>query len=57
MENKNEENKNKIRPGDVMCIMDEMERSGTNKILYRCCFNCTLSKLIVDNGLEVYGEG
>ena len=52
MESKSEENKNKIRPGDFTCIMDEMERSGTNKILYRYCFNCTLSKLIVDNGLE-----
>ena len=34
--------------------MDEIGRDGENKIqiLYRCCSNYTLSKLIVDNGFE-----
>ena len=32
--------------------MDEIERDGRNKTLYRCRFNYTLSKLIVDNGLD-----
>ena len=29
-----------------------MERDGRNKALYRCRFNYSLPKLIVDNGLE-----
>ena len=32
--------------------MDNMERDGRNKTLYKCHFNDALSKLIVDNGLE-----
>ena len=34
--------------------MDKMDRDGGNKtrILYRCCSNYALSKLIVDNGVE-----
>ena len=40
--------------GDLNCTMDKIDRDGENKtqILYRCCCNYTLSKLIVDNGLE-----
>ena len=34
--------------------MDKIDRDGENKTgrLYRCCSKYTLSKLIVDNGLE-----
>ena len=54
MENKNEGNENKIIFGDFNCSMDKMDRDGENKTqrLYRCCSNCSLSKLIVDNGLQ-----
>ena len=54
MQNKNEGNENKIMLGDLNCTMDKIDRDGENKtqILYRCCCNYTLSKLIVDNGLE-----
>ena len=54
MQNKNEGNENKIILGDLNCTMDKIDRDGENKtqILYRCCCNYTLSKLIVDNGLE-----
>ena len=40
--------------GDFNCTMDKMDMYGGNKtqILYRCCSNYSLSKLIVDNGLE-----
>ena len=54
MENKNEENEIKIILGDFNCIMDKMDRYGGNKThtLYGRCSNYSLSKLIVDNGLE-----
>ena len=52
MENKNEENKNKIILGDFNCTMEKMERDDRNKTLYKCHFNCFLSKLIVNNGLK-----
>ena len=52
MENKNEGNDNKIILGDFNSTMDKMERDCSNKTLYRCCFNYTLSKHILDNGLE-----
>ena len=44
----------KIMLGDLNCPMDKTDRDGENKvqILYRCCSNYALSKLIVDNGLE-----
>ena len=53
MQNKNEGNENKIMLGDLNCTMDKIDRDGENKtkILYRCCFNYVLSKLILDNGL------
>ena len=53
MENKNEGKKSKIILGDFNCSMDKMERDGRDKILFKCYFNYALSKLIVDNGLEV----
>ena len=51
---KNEGNENEMILGDFNCTMDKMDRVFENKtqILYRCCFNYTLSKLIVNNGLE-----
>ena len=54
MHNKNEGNENKIMLGYFNCTMDKTDRDGENKtqILYRCCSNYALSKLIVDNGLE-----
>ena len=54
MENKNKRNKSKIKPGDINCIMDKMDRDGGNKAqrIYRCHSNYALSKLIVDNGLK-----
>ena len=48
----NNGNENKIILGDFHCTMDKMERDGRNKTLCKCHFNYTLSKLIVDNGLE-----
>ena len=49
MENKNEENENRIILGDLNCTMDKADRDGENKTqrLYRCCSNYTLSKLRV----------
>ena len=40
--------------GDFNCTMDKMDKHGENKtqILYRCCSNYALSKLIVGNRLE-----
>ena len=54
MQNKIEGNRNKIMLGDLNCTMDKIDRDGENKtqILYRCCSNYALSKLILDNGLE-----
>ena len=54
MENKNDGNKTKIILGDFDLTTDKMDRNGVNKTqrLYRCCSNCALSNLIVDNGLE-----
>ena len=54
MQNKNEGNKNKRMLGDLNCTMDRIDRDGEKKtqILYRCCSNYALSKLIVDNELE-----
>ena len=56
MENKNEEDENKIILGDFNCTMDKMDRYGGNKTqrIYRSCSNYAL---IVDNGLRIYGEG
>ena len=55
MENKNEENENKIILGDFNCSMDKMNRYGGKKTqrLYRCCSNYAL---IVGSGLRIYGE-
>ena len=52
---KNEGNGNKIIPRNFNCAMDKMGKDGENKTqrLYRCCSNYALSKLIVDNELEV----
>ena len=54
MQNKNEGNENKIMLKVLNCTIGKIDRAGENKIqrLYRCCSNYTLSKLIVDNGLE-----
>ena len=54
MQNKNEGSENKIILGNLNCTMDKIDRNGENKtqILYRCCSNYALSKLMVDNGLE-----
>ena len=54
MQNKNEGNENKIMLGDLNCTMDKINRDCENKTqrLYRGCSSYTLSKLIVDNGLE-----
>ena len=54
MQNKNEGNENKIMLGDLNCTMDKIGRDGENKKqrLYGCCSNYSLSKLIVDNGIE-----
>ena len=54
MQNKNEENENKLMLGVLNCTMDKIERDGENKTqrLYMCCSNYALSKLIVDNELE-----
>ena len=54
MQNKNEGNENKIMLGDLNCTMDKIGRDGENKTqrLYGCCSNYSLSKLIVDNGIE-----
>ena len=40
--------------GVLNCTMDKIDRDGENKTqaLYRCCSDYSLSKLIVDNGLE-----
>ena len=48
MENKSERNENKIN-----CLMSKIDRDdrNTTQRLYRCGFNYTLSKLIVNNGL------
>ena len=54
MQNKNEENENKIMLGGLNCTMDKIDRDSENKTqrLYRCFSSYVLSKLIVDNGLE-----
>ena len=54
MLNKNEGNEHKTMLGHLNCAIDEIDPDGKNKTqrLYRCCSNYTLSKLIVDNGLE-----
>ena len=54
MQNKNEGNENKIIFGDLNCTMDKINRDVENKTqrLYRCCCNCALSKIIMDNKLE-----
>ena len=52
MENKNEGNENKLILGDLNYTMNKTEKDGRNKTLYRCRFNYTLPKLIVDYGLE-----
>ena len=59
MENANKENKNKIILGDFDCIMDKTDSYGGNKTqrIHTCCFNFTLSKLIIlDNGSRIYEE-
>ena len=50
MQNKNEENENKIMLGDLNCTMDKIERDGENK--KQRLSNYALSKLIVNNGIE-----
>ena len=59
IEMKTQENENKIILGDFNCTMEKMDRDDGNKTqkLYRCRSNFALSKLIVDNGLKVCGEG
>ena len=54
MQNEIERNENKIIFEDLNCAMDKIDRNGENRTqrLYSCCFNCALSKLIVDNRLE-----
>ena len=54
MENKSEDNGNRIILGDFNYTMDEMDKDGGNKTQrrYRCGFNYALSKHIVDNGVE-----
>ena len=54
MENKGEENENKIILGNFNCAMDKMVKDVGNKTqrLYRCGSNYALPKLIVNNGLE-----
>ena len=54
MQTKNKWNEIKIMLGDLNCSMDKINRDGENKtkILYRCCSNYALSKLIVENSLE-----
>ena len=52
MENKNEGNESKIILGNCNCTMDKMERDDRNKTLCRCRFSYSLSKLILDIGLE-----
>ena len=54
MENKSEENENRIFLGDFNCTMNKMDRGGGNKTQknYICGSKYTLSKLIVDNRLD-----
>ena len=54
MQNINEENENKIMLGYLNYTMDKIGRDDENKtqILYKCCSNYVVSKIIVDNGLE-----
>ena len=54
LQNINEENENKIMLGYLNYTMDKIGRDDENKtqILYRCCSNYVVSKIIVDNGLE-----
>ena len=51
---KNEGNENKIILGDLNCNIDKTVKYGENKTqrFYRCWSSYTLSKLVVDNGLE-----
>ena len=53
-QNKNKGSENKKMLGDLNCTKDKIDRNGENKtqILYRCCSNYALSKVIVDNWLE-----
>ena len=55
MQNKIEGNENKIMLGDLDCTMDKIDKNGKIKTqrLCGCYSNYALSKLIVDNGLEV----
>ena len=54
MQNKNEENENKIILGDLNCTMDKIDKDGENKTqrIYRWHSNYVLWKFIVNNGLE-----
>ena len=54
MKNKCEGNENKIILGEFNNTIDAMDRNGANKTqrLYKYCSSYTLSKLIMDNGLE-----
>ena len=47
-------NENQIILGDFNCTMDKLNRDAGNKTqrICRCCSNYSLSKLIMDNGLE-----
>ena len=54
MKNENKGNENKTILEDFNCAMDKMDRHGESKTqrLYWRCSSSTLSKLIVENGLE-----
>ena len=60
MENKNKRNENKVILGDFhYCTINGMDSDGGNKthIIYRCCSNYALPKLVVDNGLADLWSG
>ena len=54
IDHKFEGNENKIILGDFNCTLSQMDRDERNKTQkwYRCYSNFTLSKLIMDHGLE-----
>ena len=59
MENKNEENENRIILGDLNCTMDKADRDGENKTqrLYRCYSNIPSQNSSWIMGLRICGEG
>ena len=58
MDNSKKGNENKIIIEDFNCTMNKMDKDGENKTqrLYWYGSSYAMSKLIVDNGLQVYGE-